>query len=331
MKICFFDSHTFEIEPLNSANSKNHELYFLDVRLDSKTAVLARSYECVCAFVNDKLNREVLTILKDGGTKLIALRSAGFNHIDLVAAKELGLKVVRVPEYSPYSVAEHAVAMILCLNRKIHKAYNRVREGNFSLDGLVGFDLHRKKIGVVGTGKIGKVFIRIMHGFGCEILAYDLFPDHAFEKELGFRYVPLSELIESSDIISLHVPLSDKTLHMLNDDAFARMKKGAMLINTSRGGLIDTRALIQALKCSQLGSAGLDVYEEEESLFFKDHSSEILTDDVYARLMTFSNVVLTSHQAFLTQEALANIAETTMNNISEFSSGHNLTNEIKAI
>lgn len=331
MKVCFFDTHTFEKDPLSSANSKKHELSFFDVRLDTKTAILARSYECVCAFVNDQLSREVLTLLKDGGTRLIALRSAGYNHVDLVAAKELGLTVVRVPEYSPYSVAEHAVAMILCLNRKIHKAYNRVREGNFSLDGLVGFDLHRKKVGVIGTGKIGQVFIRIMHGFGCEILAYDLHPDRAFEKELGFRYAALSEVIESSDIISLHVPLSDNTLHMLNDEAFSKMKKGAMLINTSRGGLIDTKSLIKALKRCQLGSAGLDVYEEEASLFFEDHSCEVLKDDIYARLMTFNNVLLTSHQAFLTQEALSNIAATTMQNIDEFSTEQNLTNEVKAM
>lgn len=331
MKVCFFDVHTFEKEPLISANSQKHELNFLDVRLDAKTAILAKSYEGVCAFVNDKLSREVLTILKEGGTKLIALRSAGFNHIDMIAAKELGLTVVRVPEYSPYSVAEHAVAMILCLNRKIHKAYNRVREGNFSLDGLVGFDLHKKKIGVIGTGKIGKVFLRIMNGFGCEILAYDLFPDRAFEKELGFRYVELSELLESSDVISLHIPLSEKNLHMINDEAFNKMKKGTMLINTSRGGLIDTKALIKALKRCHLGSAGLDVYEEEATLFFEDHSCEVLTDDIYARLMTFNNVLLTSHQAFLTQEALGNIAMTTIQNIDEYSSKRSLTNEVKAI
>jgi D-lactate dehydrogenase len=331
MKVCLFDVHTFEKGPFESANSQKHEMNFLDVRLDSKTAILARSFECVCAFVNDKLSREVLTILKEGGTKLIALRSAGFNHIDLIAARELGLTVVRVPEYSPYSVAEHAVAMILCLNRKIHKAYNRVREGNFSLDGLVGFDLHKKKVGVIGTGKIGKVFTHIMNGFGCEILAYDLYPDKAFEKELGFRYVDLPELLETSDIISLHVPLSDKTLRMLNDDAFNKMKRGTMLINTSRGGLIDTKALIKALKDCHLGSAGLDVYEEEATLFFEDRSCEVLTDDVYARLMTFNNVLLTSHQAFLTQEALANIAATTLENINEYSSGQKLTNEVRAI
>lgn len=330
MKVCFFDTHSFEKQFFIDANEKTqHQLNFIPARLDSKTAVLAHSFDCVCAFVNDKMDRPVLEILRDGGTKLIALRSAGYNHVDLIAAKEFGITVVRVPEYSPYAVAEHAVAMILCLNRKIHKAYNRVREGNFSLDGLVGFDLHGKTVGVVGTGRIGRAFLEIMRGFGCEILAYDLFPDKNLESKGRVKYVSLPEIIETSDVISLHIPLDEKSRHLFNEETFFKMKKGAMLINTSRGGLLDTKALIKSLKHCHLGAAGLDVYEEEENLFFQDHSGEVLTDDVYARLMTFNNVLLTSHQAFLTKEALGNIAQTTILNISAFENGdHQLKNEV---
>lgn len=329
MKVVVFDTLIFE-RPYLEAAAKEHkqQLTMLEVKLDATTAALAQGFECVSIFANDKGSREVLQQLAAGGTKLLALRSAGFNHVDLKAARELGITVVRVPEYSPYSVAEHAVALILTLNRKIHKAYNRVREGNFSLAGLVGFDLHGKTVGVVGTGRIGKAFVRIMRGFGCRVLAYDVYPDQNFAAEVKCQYVSFEELLKQSDIISLHVPLSSKTHHMINQDAFGQMKKCVLFINTSRGGLVDTKALIKQLKNGELAGAGLDVYEEEANLFFVDHSSDVLKDDVLARLMTFSNVVLTSHQGFLTREALENIAGTTLENIAQFERRVKLANEV---
>lgn len=329
MKIFVYDTHDFEKVRFCETNVEyKHELYFFAGRLDEKSAELAENYECVCAFVNDRLNDEVLTTLAKNGTKLIALRSAGFNHVDLVAAKRLKLKVVRVPEYSPYSVAEHAMALILTLNRKLHKSYNRVREGNFSLEGLVGFDLHGKTVGVIGTGKIGRVFIKIAVGFGCRVLAFDSFPQEKLAAELGFTYTGLDEVLGQSDILSLHVPLSSGTTHIISEAALGQMKEGAMLINTSRGGLIDTKALVKALKSGHIGAAGLDVYEEEEKFFFQDHSGESLSDDVLVRLMTFPNVLLTSHQGFLTNEALTNIAETTLQNVQEFEQKKVLSHEL---
>ena len=330
MKVAVFDTHGFEKQTLCDAANGRHDLTFLETRLTTATATLAVGHEVVCAFVNDKLSAEVISILATGGTKLIALRSAGFNHVDLRSCKELGIKVVRVPEYSPYSVAEHAVALILTLNRKIHKAYNRVRESNFSLEGLMGFDLHGKTVGVIGTGKIGKALVRIMRGFGCRVIMFDLKPDESFAKETGSEYLPYPEVIKSSDIISLHLPLSPETRHLVSGACFESMKKGAIFINTSRGGLVDTKALIGSLKKGHIGAAGLDVYEEEENFFFQDHSSEVLKDDVLARLLTFPNVVLTSHQAFLTREALTNIADTTMLNIDQYSKHERLTNEVTA-
>lgn len=330
MKVAIFDSHNFERETLNEANNEfQYELKFFELRLTKETALLAKSFDCVCAFANDKMDEEVLEILSQEGIKLIALRSAGFNHVDLIAAKKLNIKVVRVPEYSPYSVSEYAVGLILCLNRKIHKAYNRVREGNFSLDGLVGFDLHGKTIGVIGTGRIGQSFVRIMRGFGCHVLAYDLYPDQNFAQEVGIKYMSFNEVIENSDVISLHLPLSKDSIHLINEQVFARMKKGSILINTGRGGLVDTKALIKSLKSGSLGGAGLDVYEEEEKVFFQDHSGQILQDDVLARLMSFPNVLLTSHQGFLTREALMNIASTTFKSIHEFEKGVPLKNEVQ--
>ena len=329
IKTYFFDTHSFEKKHFCEANlDAAHEFIFFEGKLTEKSAILAKDYPCVCAFVNDHLDENVLKILAQNGTKLIALRSAGYNHVNLAAAKKLGLKVVRVPEYSPFSVAEHAVALILTLNRKIHKAYNRVREGNFSLEGLVGFDLHGKTVGVIGTGKIGKAFIRIMKGFGCHIVAYDKFPDHEFAKEMGFHYAGLEQVLISSEIISLHIPLSQDTRHMIDQKSLELMKRGVMLINTSRGALIDTMSLISAMKLGHVGSAGLDVYEEEENYFFNDLSSQVLEDDVLVRLMTFPNVVLTSHQGFLTSEALTKIAETTLFNMSQFESNQALTNEV---
>lgn len=325
MKIAFFDDHTYEHEAFENANNRfGHEIIYFESALNPATAHIAKGYPCVCAFVNDCLNETCLTTLAEGGTKLIALRSAGYNHIDIPAASHLGIKVVRVPEYSPYAVAEHAVALIQTLNRKTHRAYNRVREGNFSLEQLVGFDLHGKTIGVIGTGKIGKIFVRIMNGFGCRVLAYDTLPDH----QLNVEYVDLDKLLQKSDIISLHVPLNKETRHLINEKAFSRMKDGVMLINTGRGALIDTHALIVALKKGKVGAAGLDVYEEEEKFFFQDLSGKILTDDVLARLMTFPNVLITGHQAFLTQEALKNIAETTLSNVTAYEKNLPLKNVV---
>jgi D-lactate dehydrogenase len=263
--------------------------------------------------------------------RLIALRSAGFNHVDLDAATRLGFAVVRVPEYSPYAVAEHAVALILTLNRKTHRAYNRVREANFSLDGLVGFDLHGKTVGVIGTGRIGAVMLRIMHGFGCRLVAHDVREDAAIAKEMPVRYVALQELLGESDIISLHVPLTPDTRHLIDAAALSRMKPGVILINTGRGALIDSQALVAALKRGHVGGAGLDVYEEEERIFFNDLSDQVLQDDVLARLLTFPNTLITSHQGFLTHEALANIAETTLASVRAFERGEPLLNAVRPI
>jgi len=330
MKILFFDTHPFEKEAFDQANIKfQHELHYVESRLVETTALLARDFPCVCAFANDRLNSLTLETMKKNGTKLIALRSAGFNHVDLTAAKRLELKVVRVPDYSPHAIAEHVVAMIQTLNRKTHKAYNRVREGNFSLDGLVGFDLHGKTIGIIGTGRIGAVLGKIMTGFGCRVLFQDLKPNDKLAADLNCRYVSMDEILKQSDIISLHVPLTAATKHFIDLNSLAKMKKGVMLINTGRGALIDSQALINALKSGHVGYAGLDVYEEEEGVFFQDLSGQILDDDILARLLTFSNVLITSHQGFLTHQALANIAETTLKNITEFEAGEKLSNEVK--
>jgi D-lactate dehydrogenase len=329
MKIAFFDTHSFEKNAFSRVNEKyQFDIIYLEARLSPLTASLAQGSECVCAFVNDCLNLETLIILKESGVKLIALRSAGFNNVDLEAAEQYGFKVVRVPEYSPYAVAEHAVALILSLNRNLHRSYSRVHEGNFSLNGLVGFDLHGKNIGIVGTGKIGSVMSKIMHGFGCHVLAYDLNPKLDLTHDFNVRYVALEELLEKSDIISLHLPLNPQTHHFINDSAISQMKKGVMLINTGRGALIDTTALIKALKSQHIGAAGLDVYEEEEGVFFEDLSNQVIQDDTLARLLTFPNVFLTSHQGFLTREALANIATTTLQNILLFDQGKHLPNQV---
>jgi len=329
MKIAVFDTHRYDREALAQANHACHFTFsFFDVRLKPETVALAQGHEVVCVFVNDQLTRPVLESLKQHGVKLIALRCAGFNNVDLKAAKELGLPVVRVPEYSPYAVAEHAVALLLTLNRKIHKAHNRVREGNFALDGLVGFDLKGKTVGIVGTGKIGRVFTQIMKGFGCRLLAHDVRADEALVAETGVEYVAMERLFAESDVISLHVPLMPQTYHLVNEAALALMKRGVVLINTSRGALVDASALIKALKQGRIGAAGLDVYEEEAGVFFQDLSGHVLQDDVLARLMTFPNVIITSHQAFLTKEALENIAETTLGNVAEFRAGQ-LSNEVK--
>lgn len=328
MKIAFFDTHPFEKTHFESINRRfGHEISFLEPRLTHSTARLASGHSAVCSFANDKLDEKALRILKQEGVQLIALRSAGFNHVDLKVAGDLGLKVVRVPAYSPYSVAEHATALILSLNRRTHRAYQRVREGNFSLDGLVGFDLHGKTVGVLGTGKIGSAFVKIMLGFGCRVIAYDPRPDTGLAKSI--EYVALEAVYERSDIISLHLPLTPSTRHLIDENALSKMKKGVMLINTGRGKLIETAALVKALKSGHVGFAGLDVYEEEEGIFFADLSNEVLQDDQLARLLTFPNVLVTSHQGFLTEEALTSIAQTTLQNISDFEQGRPLVNEVR--
>jgi len=322
MRIILFSNQTYDRDSFLAANhGRGFELHFQQAQLREDTVALAMGFEVVCPFVNDDLSRPVLEHLAAGGTRLIALRSAGYNHVDLAAAHALGLAVVRVPAYSPHAVAEHGVGLVLALCRHLHRAYNRTREGDFSLHGLTGFDLHGRTVGIIGSGQIGEVFARIMSGFGCHILAYDPFPNRAIET-LGGRFVELDELLAQSDIISLHCPLNEATRHLINTDSLERMKRGAMLINTGRGALVDTPALIEALKSGQLGYLGLDVYEEEADIFFADRSDQPLQDDVLARLLTFPNVIITAHQAFLTREALAGIAQTTLANIAAWQAGN---------
>ncbi|MEO6057489.1 MAG: 2-hydroxyacid dehydrogenase [Gemmatimonadales bacterium] len=331
MRLAVFDAHSYDREAFQAANGRyGHELVFFEPRLDCHTAVVARGFPAVCSFVNDRLDADTLAQLKDVGVRLVALRSTGFNHVDLEAARRLDLTVVRVPEYSPHAVAEHAFGLLLALIRKIPRAAARVREANFALDGLVGVDLYGKTLGLVGTGRIGAAAARIAAGFGCRVLAHDPRPDDALAGETGLQYVALDELFQAADVISLHVPLTRATRHIVDEAAFGRMKPGVVLINTSRGALIDTRALITALKSGRIGAAGLDVYEEEEGLFFQDHSDEVLQDDVLARLLTFPNVLITAHQGFLTREALANIATTTLGSLTAFERGERLIHEVRA-
>lgn len=318
MKIAFYNTKDYDRLYFTQENCRNgHDIRFIDTHLNENTVNLITDETAVCVFINDCLNATVLSELKSKGVKFIALRSAGFNHVDLPTAKKLGLIVTRVPAYSPYAVAEHAVALLLTLNRRIHKAHNRVREGNFSLNNLLGFDIHGKTVGVIGTGKIGQIFSKIMLGFGCHVLAYDV-KTNVDCIAAGVDYVSLNDLLSRSDIISLHCPLNDETHHLINEAAINLMKPTVTLINTSRGKLIDTKAVIKALKAQRISLLGLDVYEEEEVLFFDDFSSSVIQDDVFARLLTFPNVLVTSHQAFFTQEALTQIAHVTLQNISEF-------------
>ena len=328
MKTSVFSTHRFEEKYLRQANDGKHDLHLLDVKLDERTAALAAGCEAACLFVSDKASAEALKLLRECGVQYLALRSAGFNHVDLAAAKELGFRVARVPAYSPYAVAEHTVALMMALNRKLIRAHNRVRELNFSLDGLTGFDMHGKTAGVIGTGKIGAAVVRILHGFGCRILANDQFENEELKKDGMVTYTDWATLCRESDIITLHVPLTPETHYLIDRDCIASMKSGVMLINTSRGGLVDTKAVIDALKTRHIGYFGMDVYEEEEGLFFEDHSGDILQDDVIARLMTFNNVLITSHQAFLTDTALTNIAEATIYNLDCFEKGLKNENEI---
>lgn len=306
-----------------------HELVLLETPLSMETVSMAKECQAVSIFVNDDASAPVLQELANMGIRFLVFRSAGYNNVDLAAAARLGIKLARVPEYSPFAVAEHTVALMLTLNRKLIKAHNRIRELNFSLDGLTGFDMHGKTIGIVGSGKIGKRVAAILKGFGCTVVAYDPYPDEAWALENNINYVSLDALFQQSDIISLHAPLTPETHYLINRDSISRMKNGVMLINTGRGALINTRHVIEGLKSGQIGYLGLDVYEEEKGLFFEDHSEHILQDDVIARLMTFPNVLITSHQAFLTDTALHNIAETTMLNLDCFEQGKKSPNEIK--
>ncbi|MBG1260590.1 2-hydroxyacid dehydrogenase [Nostoc commune] len=330
MKVAVFSTKVYDRKFLSDANSPaQHELVFFEPRLNRDTAILAAGFGAVCVFVHDQVDAPTLELLASRGTRLVVLRCAGFNNVDLQAAADLGITVVRVPAYSPYGVAEHAVGLILSLNRKIHRAYNRVREGNFSLDGLLGFNLHERTVGIVGTGKIGLILGQIMKGFGCHILAYDVYRNPELEA-LGGKYVELSELFANSDIISLHCPLTPETHHLINAEAIEKIKPGVMLINTSRGALIDTQAVIEGLKSGKIGYLGVDVYEQESELFFEDLSGAIIQDDIFQRLTTFPNVLITGHQAFFTAEALHNIAETTFANIADIEQGRPCANEIRA-
>ncbi len=329
MKVTIFSSKPYDEQFLRECNPGfGHELTFIENRLTPETAVLAHASPAVCAFVNDELNALTLEKLAAGGTKLIALRCAGFNNVDLPAAKALDFKIARVPAYSPHAVAEHAVALLLCLNRHIHKAYNRVREGNFSIDGLIGSDVHGKTIGVVGTGIIGGIFARIMTGFGCEVLAHDVMPN-AECLAMGVRYVGLEELFNRSHAISLHCPLMPATHHLIDGKSLGKMRDGVFIVNTSRGALIDTEAAITAIKSGKIGGLALDVYEEESALFFEDLSFRIIQDDVFMRLTTFPNVLVTGHQAFFTREAMTNIAATTLSNLRDFEEGRECPNLVK--
>lgn len=322
MRVAVFSTKAYDqhfLERANREHGHGFDLTFYEPRLVEETAALAAGHPVVCAFVNDRLDAPVLRTLHQHGVELIALRSAGFNHVDLEEAVRLGLTVARVPAYSPHAVAEHALALILSLNRKVHRAYNRVRDGNFSIEGLLGFDLHGTTVGVVGTGTIGRLFAQQLQGFGVTLLAFDPYPNP--EAERFVEYVPLRELFARSDIISLHCPLTPETHHLINAEAVAQMKDGVMLINTSRGRLVDTTAVIDGLKSGRIGYLGLDVYEEEENLFFEDLSERVITDDTFTRLLTFPNVLITGHQAFFTREALTNIAETTLANVAAFAGG----------
>jgi D-lactate dehydrogenase len=328
MKVAIFSTKSYDRQFFTAANAQHqHQLIFLEPKLDRHTAILAKDATAVCIFVNDKVDRDTLKALASHEVNLIALRSAGYNNVDIEAAKNLGIKLVRVPAYSPYAVAEHTVGLILTLNRKLHRAYNRVREGNFSLEGLLGFDLHGRTIGIIGTGRIGIVTAQIMTGFGCKVIAYDLYRNPQCEA-IGVQYMGLSELFSQSDIITLHCPLTPENHHLINKEAIFQMKPHVMLINTSRGALIDTGAIITALKSSQIGGLGLDVYEQEAALFFEDRSNRIMQDDTFARLMTFPNVIITGHQAFFTEDAMRAIAEVTLANITQIEQKQPCENEI---
>ncbi len=328
MNVVVYSAHDFEKQALQvAANSVEASVQFLPVLLTVETAQLSQGAKIICLFVNDDASAPVLEKLHQIGVKAILLRSTGFNHVDLVKAKELGMFIANVPEYSPYAVAEHTVALMMALNRKLIKAHNRINDGNFSIDDLIGFDFHGKTVGIIGIGKIGKKVANIMMGMGCEVIAVDQVVNPNYE-QIGIRYVSIEELCKTADIITLHAPLTATNKHLINNKTIGLMKKGVMLINTSRGGLVDTKAVINGLKKGQIGYLGLDVYEEEKGLFFEDHSNDILQDDQIARLMSFKNVLITSHQAFLTHTALKNIADTTFENYVDFKEGKTCDNRL---
>lgn len=329
MKVAVFSARRYDEQFFDAANQPaSHELFYIENHLSPSTAPLARGFPAVCAFVNDSLDAGTIRSLADGGTRLLAMRCAGYNNVDLTEAHARNVKVVRVPAYSPHAVAEHVIALLMTLNRKTHKAYNRVRDGNFALEGLLGFDVFGRTVGIVGTGAIGSIVAQIFGGFGCRILAFDVAKNPACEAQ-GVRYVPMDQLFAASDIITLHCPLTQETHHLLNRESLALMKNGVTIINTGRGALIDTGAAIDGLKSGKIGYLGLDVYEEEGNLFFEDRSQSIIQDDVFMRMTTFPNVLVTGHQAFFTETALRNIAETTLSNITEFERGSPLRNEVK--
>ncbi|HAS8522831.1 TPA: 2-hydroxyacid dehydrogenase [Vibrio vulnificus] len=328
IKMAFFSAKSYDEASFNKVNgNKEYEFHYHDFRLRLKTSKMAQGCDVVCAFVNDDLSAPVLEQLALGGTKLIAMRCAGFDKVDLRAAKELGLQVVRVPAYSPEAVAEHAVGMMMCLNRRLHKAYQRTRDANFSLEGLVGFNFYGKTVGVIGTGKIGLATMRILKGLGMDILCYDPY-ENPLAIEMGARYTTLQEIYQSADVISLHCPMSKENFHLLNEQSFEEMKDGVMVINTSRGELLDSAAAIEALKKGKIGALGLDVYDNEKDLFFQDKSNDVIVDDVFRRLSACHNVLFTGHQAFLTHEALNNIASVTLNNVEAFFAGNTSGNEL---
>jgi len=325
MNVAFFSTKSYDRSSFTTANGERHRLRFLEPHLTAETVSLARGSDAVCIFVNDSVDAGVIAELSALGVRFIALRCAGFNNVDLAEAASLGIGVGRVPAYSPYAVAEYTVALMLTLNRQIHRAYNRVREGNFSLEGLTGFDFHGRTVGLIGTGKIGAITAKILLGFGCQVIAYDPFPNQECSA-LGVDFVPLEDLFGACDVISLHCPLTPENHHLISDPALAKMRDGVMIINTSRGALIDTRAVIEALKSGRVGYLALDVYEEEGELFFENLSDTIIADDIFSRLLTFPNVLITGHQAFFTRNALENIAATTLANLTEFETTGRCTN-----
>ena len=330
MRVAVFSARSYDRRFLDEANTDHgHDLTYLEARLDRHTASLADGFDAVCPFVNDRVDAEVIARLAEGGTRLLTLRSAGFNHVDLEAAETHGVTVARVPAYSPYAIAEHTVALMLAVERRLHRAYNRVRDGNFSLEGLLGFDLRNKRVGIVGTGRIGQIVARILRGFGCSMRAYDPVVNEDV-RDLGVRYVDLDTLLAECDVITLHCPLTPETHHLIDEDALRKVKPGVMIVNTSRGALIDTPAAIEALKDGRIGNLAIDVYEEEGDLFFEDLSDRVITDDVFSRLLTFPNVFITAHQAFFTEEALRNIAQTTLANATAFAEGRASGNEVRA-
>lgn len=327
-KIAFFGAKPYDIDSFDNINKEfGFDIRYYKGHLNSHNVILTQGADAVCIFVNDTADAAVIDELVSNGVKILALRCAGFNNVDLAAAKGK-LPVVRVPAYSPYAVAEYTIALMLSLNRKIHRAYWRTKDGNFSLNGLMGYDMYGKTVGIIGTGKIAKILIHILNGFGVRILANDLYPDTEFSKEEGITYTTLDDIYHQSDIISLHCPLTEQTRYLINDSSIAKMKDGVTIINTGRGQLINTNALIEGLKEKKIAAAGLDVYEEEGDYFYEDISDKIIDDDVLARLLSFHNVIVTSHQAFFTKEAMHNIAETTLQNIRDFMEGKSLVNEV---